>query len=378
MNLIGEHIDYNDLSVLPMAVDRDIRIRFRTLAEPTVKLSSTAPEFASFEFELTAGISKAETGDWSNYVRAAAAGLRDAGFELRRGFEGEVRGTIPVAAGMSSSSALLVATAKALLHVNNISVPPIELATLMASSERYVGVAGGGMDQAACVNGMEGHALRIDFAPLGFAAIPIPSGWSWIVASSMVRAEKSAGARDAYNKRTEQCREALQLVWGSLGDSLPGRQPSYRELRAKVATEELLRRGAKTLPPELERRFRHVITEAGRVSQASAALEGNDIRTFGRLMTDSHTSLRDDYEVSIEELDKLVKLATEGGAMGARLTGAGFGGCIVALVPTQRVATVLGVLERTYYSERVGTQAELSQVLFEVRAADGARVVPVT
>ncbi len=387
VNLIGEHIDYNNLSVLPMAVDRDTRIRFHALDEALVRLSSPMAEFESREFPLGSPIEPAPAGDWSNYVRAAAQGLQQAGCALTRGFEGHVRGNIPVAAGMSSSSALVVASANALLHANDIPMPPLELAELMAQAERYVGVAGGGMDQAASVNGRAGHALRIDFAPLGFEAIPMPEDWCWVVASSMLRAEKSAGLKQEYNQRTQDCQRALQALWSLARPSLTGREPSYRELLSSeqgatqpAAQAQLLELAATTLDANLLARFRHVVTEAGRVQQAQAALRTDDPRAFGALMNQSHESLRSDYQVSIPELDELVGLATANGAHGARLTGAGFGGCVIALCPPARLEGLLAALEVAYYAPRGVDSAQdpaaLAKVLFQVKAADGARVLP--
>jgi galactokinase len=386
INLIGEHIDYNDLSVLPMAVDRDMRIRFRPRADGVVRVSSPMAEFETREFSLVSPIQPAESGDWSNYVRAAAEGLLQAGCELDRGIDGEVRGTIPVAAGMSSSSALVVASANALLHANGIQMDPLELATLMAQAERYVGVAGGGMDQAASVNGKAGHALRIDFAPLGFEAIPMPSQWCWVVASSMVRAEKSSGSKEAYNERTTDCRDALQAVWQVARPDELDAVPTYRDLlgRTGVAGEplpedELLAHASRTLAPRLEKRFRHVVSECARVDRAQSALRADDPEAFGELMAHSHESLRVDYEVSISELDELVTLARKHGALGARLTGAGFGGCVIALCLPDKLDELMSSLTAGYYAPRgVGSAkggVELSEVLFEVTASQGAHVI---
>ena len=200
VNLIGEHTDYNGLPVLPIAIDRAVRIDFRVTGDAMVELRSPVAPFAPFAFQLKRPIEAAGRGDWSNYVRAAALGLLEHGVELRRGIEGTVSGDVPIASGLSSSSALVVASALALLKANGVEVGDgmggggeggvgsataglasdedpadehrslevisrMELAALMARSERFVGLQGGGMDQAACLCGVAGHALRIAVRP---------------------------------------------------------------------------------------------------------------------------------------------------------------------------------------------------------------------
>ena len=300
VNLIGEHTDYNGLPVLPIAIDRDVRIEFTVVDDGAVRLDSPVPRFAPFEFQLKRPIEAADQGEWSNYVRAAARGLREHGVELRRGIEGTVTSDVPIASGLSSSSALVVASTLALLKANGVEVGAVsgleghpaaraepalsrlELAALMARAERFVGLQGGGMDQAACLHGEEGHALRIDFDPLRVRPVAIPEGWRWVVASSLVRAEKSAGAREAYNERARECREALAVV------ARPSE--SYRDLVADNDADRLLDRARRALTPVLFRRFRHVVTEGRRVAFAEEAMRDGDMGRFGKLMMRSHES----------------------------------------------------------------------------------------
>jgi len=391
VNLIGEHIDYAGLSVLPMAVDRDIRIRFRVLDEPSVRLSSSISEFEDREFSLLGPAEVVPGGDWSNYARAAAEGLRHAGCSLAMGFEGVVTGSIPVASGMSSSSALVVASAQALLCANDLTMGPLALAELMAAAEHFVGVAGGGMDQAASLNGRKGHAIRVDFDPLRVEAIPMPEDWGWFVASSMVRAEKSTDVKQTYNQRTIDCGRALQAVWDAAGAAAgPHGRDSCRTYKSLLAVDHstdelsseagLLRAASEVLDPVLERRFRHIVTEAGRVAAAEMALRSGDPGEFGRLMVASHESLRFDCEVSIPELDELVALAMENGAHGARLTGAGFGGCVVVLCPIPAMKSIMESMTQVFFKPRgvLGDKGPLlSQVLFPVKPSTGARIVEV-
>ena len=408
VNLIGEHIDYNGLPVLPIAIDRAVRIDFRVSDEGVVRLRSPVARFPPFSFRLKRRIETAERGDWSNYARAAAQGLMEHGIALRRGIEGTVSGDVPIASGLSSSSALVVASALALLKANGVtvggngftggagvaperraatamahqprkvssgrsraSISRLELATLTARAERLVGLQGGGMDQAACLHGVEGHALRIEFEPLRVTPLAVPEGWRWLVASSLQHAEKSAGVGDMYNERARQCREALAGV--AVGGGRAIRGPTYRDLAADPDLEGVLRRARRVLAPVLFDRFRHIVTEGRRVSQAEKAMRGGDMGRFGELMVQSHASLRDAYEVSTPELDTIVEVAMEAGAAGARLTGAGFGGCAVVLCARRTVAHVMDSLAARFYAPRLGG-APGPDVIFAVRPEGGAEV----
>jgi len=380
VNLIGEHTDYNGLPVFPIAIDRDIRIDFRVVDDPVVRLDSPSARFAPFAFQLKRPVEAAAQGDWSNYVRAAARGLLEHGVPLERGIEGTVTGSVPIASGLSSSSALVVAAALALLKANGVTLPRLELAALMARAERFVGLEGGGMDQAACLHGVAGHALRIEFDPLRVTPVPVPDGWRWVVASSLVRAEKSAGARDIYNARARQCREALAASVGAVaggraansGNRATSTATTYRELVSTADPDGLLRHARRILSPVLFRRFRHVLTEGRRVTLGEQAMRDSDLFRFGHLMVRSHESLRDDYEVSTSELDAIVAVALEAGAAGARLTGAGFGGCAVALCDDSTVAPVMEALTGRFYEPRLGGPPT-TDMMFIAQASAGAR-----
>ena len=406
VNLIGEHVDYNGLSVLPMAIDRDVQVEFRRLDDPVVRLEGAVGRFPPFAFRLDRRIERAEDGHWSNYVRAAARGLMGHGLALERGIEGVVRGDLAPAAGLSSSSALVVASALALLHANETQVARLELAALLAKAERFAGLEGGGMDQAASLCGRRGHALRIDFDPLRVTPVAMPAGWRWVVAFSLAQAEKTRGARDggaqdAYNARPRECRAALvrmaaawtaatgartpstpprtyaefaTLCGGSpapWGEGASGDAPSSAASSAKL--DEVLGRARLVLEPVLLRRFRHVLSEGLRVEAAQAAMAKSRIEEFGALMTRSHESLRDDYEASTPALDQIVATALDAGAAGARLTGAGFGGCAVALCSPETAPKVADALSEHFYGPRLGRSPQSCE-LFVTHAADGARV----
>lgn len=399
VNLVGEHIDYNGLAVLPMAVDRAVRIDFEPVDEPVVRLGSTAPGCEPFELRLDRPIERARKGDWSNYVRAAAWGLAGWGGTPPvdgsgcdtlagplRGFTGHVDSSLPIASGLASSSALVVATALALLEANDAALPPLHLAETMAKAERFTGPQGGGMDQAACLCGVAGHAIRIDFDPLRTTPVPVPAGWRWIVVSSLVRAQKSREAMEGYNTRTRECREALARLLADASFRRAGDEAgwSYRQLTRAFETSELLDRAARSIGPRLLPRFRHVVTEGRRVIEAQRAMAKGRMKEFGGLMVASHESLRDDYQVSTPALDEIVSVALDAGAAGARLTGAGFGGCAVVLCSERTAPTVAEALTAWSHAQRHRNGmlhnpprdgGPMRDAVFCTRPSDGARVV---
>ncbi len=370
VNLIGEHIDYVGLSVLPMALQRNILLTLRGRDDNLVQIANRDGNFGLRSFALKAPIQPFAEGDWGNYVKAAAEGLLER-FGPLKGVDVVVETNLPIEAGLSSSSALVVGVALAILTVNEIAVVPLELADLMASAERYVGLRGGGMDQAVCLGARSATACRIDFDPLGLAHIPIPPQWRFVIASSLISAKKSADNRDAYNERTRQCQQALSDTVRSLEP--PKAMSSYAELLATESETNLLRRAERVMSDVLFKRFRHVVTERGRVLAAEEAMRAADMTQFGRLMTQSHDSLRDDFEVSCSELNDLVHIAMSSGAVGARLTGAGFGGCVVALCPSTSLDDVLEALESKFYVHR-RFDGELSHHLFVAKPSTSASV----
>ncbi len=373
VNLIGEHIDYCGLPVFPMALQRGIRMTFQPRPDPEARFINRDPRFAPVTFTVAESIRPAPAGDWGNYVRAAAQAVAQR-FPNLRGVNALVETDLPIAAGLSSSSALVVATALAILHANSVTLPALELIELLSRGERYVGTAGGAMDQAIIIGAEAGCAIRIDFHPLRLTPTVVPAGWQFLVAWSLVHAEKSGADRQAYNERTKQCEEAHRLVAARLGRQ---EDPSYAGLLAAASVEELLDVARATLSGVLLRRFRHVVTEATRVRLAEMAMargKEGDLTAFGQLLDASHASLRDDYEVSHAELDRLVELAREAGAAGARLTGAGFGGSIVALVRAERAAEVMAALRERFYAPR-GVAGDVGQHLFVAESAAGAGVL---
>jgi galactokinase len=374
VNLIGEHTDYNGLPVLPMALRREVRVLFRPREDGVVRIGNRNPEFPLRSFGLSEEIHPDPAGDWGNYLKAPCQALTRLLGPLH-GLDGLVTSTLPVASGLSSSSALVIAVARALLHVNDAELPTLELAEEMARAERYTGTQGGGMDQAISLGARDGHASRVEFGPLRIYDSPVPPDWRFVVAHTLVRAEKSGPAQEAYNRRNQECQEALRRIRLALSESgMAGAETlSYPELMARLSLRDLLELGRVHLAGAVLGRFRHVVTETLRVYRSEEAMRQEDLLAFGILMDASHESLRTDYEVSSPELDRLVALAREGGAAGARLTGAGFGGCVVALTDPFRLDRLLRTLEEGYYRSMT-LPHPLQDVLFVAQPSGGASV----
>ena len=347
------------------------------------------------------------------------------------GFNAVIHSTIPPAAGLSSSSAFVVLSGCLFAEVNDLQISRETLATLMADAEYYVGTRGGGMDQAAVLLGREGHALYMDFADWKPAPVPLPSGVSLVVAHSTVPAPKSAEARNAYNLRAAESHMAGVLIKqaidlrrrqgagkapsdgaasaagsriGSLrheiaqagihdprtvvDELLGSRRWSLSEVAAKLklSEAELLQQfSLHDLPHahveqgfKLGARARHVFEECERVDSLCRAFAAGDLPRVGEIMNASHESCRDNYEISCRELDELVETERAAGALGARMTGAGFGGCTIFLVPTEYLEQSIRTVVRDYYERLRGVAPEEGEALiFPVRATDGAARVEV-
>lgn len=329
VNLIGEHIDYHGLDVLPMALERRVRVRFTPRHDTRIHAVSHNG-YGRRAFEWTGGLDRAAEGDWENYLRAAAVTVGGR-WGLGRGIDAEVDSDLPAAAGLSSSSALYAGFVLALLEANGLQASFEELMEVLPPGEQFVGTRGGGMDYAAVLGAVGGAALRVSFAPVTARAVAVPRDWAFLVAHSLTTAQKSGGAREEYNARRQAGHEALKRLG----------LPSYKEAREADAGR---------LDSDLEREsFLHVVTERERVEQAVAAMQAGEAETFGALLTASHASLRDRLKVSCAALDGLAEAAAEAGALGARLTGAGFGGCVVALCRRTERAAVRERLKAGFY-----------------------------
>ncbi|UCF20618.1 MAG: galactokinase [Gemmatimonadota bacterium] len=318
VNLIGEHVDYNEGIVLPVAVQNEIAVAFKTRADGRVRVfSDNFQETAEFQI---ADLAPGSVVGWAAYPAGVAWALAQQGL-APRGLDAAVAGNIPIGGGLSSSAALELAFAAAFQRVTGFDIPNLELARLCQQAENhYVGVNCGIMDQIAVACAEAGRALLLDCRTLEIRQIPLPQSVRIVVLDSGVKRELRSSE---YNRRRRECEEAVTRLAAvdpdvrALRDVLPGVLPS------------MLRH----LPPPLDRRARHVVGEIERVMLAAVALEHGEIERFGELSFASHRSLRDDYQVSCDELDALVELARQApGIIGARLTGAGFGGCTVNIV----------------------------------------------
>ena len=352
VNLIGDHTDYNDGFVLPMAIDRAVWIALRPRQDGRVELHS-------LDFEETSGFALGDASrdgeGWMEYVRGVAWALADAGHDTGRGWEGVVAGDVPLGAGLSSSAALELATARAFAALAQLPWEPADMARLAQRAENaWVGVNCGIMDQLISAAGRAGHALLIDCRSLGTTPVPIPASVAVVVLDTGTR----RGLVDsAYNERRAQC-EAAARTFGV---------PALRD----VSVEEFERRAAE-LDEVTRRRARHVVTEDARVLAAADALARGDVRAVGRLMDESHASLRDDFEVSRKELDAMVSLArSHDGCHGARMTGAGFGGCAVALVDAAAAADFAESTARRYEAATAKRAA-----VYVCSASEGASLEP--
>lgn len=359
VNLIGEHIDYHGLAVMPMALGRGLQVAFRVRDDARVRAAS-GNGYGEREFEWLPRLNQETPGDWVNYLKAAAQAVGDK-WGRGRGLDAAVVSDLPAAAGLSSSSALLIAFTLGLLRANGHPAEFEELMGVLPEGEYFVGTRGGGMDHAACLGSKPGCASLIEFQPLSLVAVPVPRDWTFLVAHCLKHAEKSAGVREEYNAR----RTAGTAALAKLGFR------SYAEAIAGSSFDELCGIAARRLAPVAERdAFIHVTGEALRVREALPAMERGDGSRFGQLLAGSHVSLRDRLRVSCEQLDRLVDAAMESGALGARLTGAGFGGCVVALCERSNVEQVRAGLKSSYYAGREEFREEMH--LITAQAGAGA------
>jgi galactokinase len=355
VNLIGEHTDYNDGFVFPMAIDRNARLAFA--ARPDRRLRAHSVAFGETrELELRE-IQPPGGSEWIAYVAGVAWAMADAGFDPA-GIDLVLDGDVPLGAGLSSSAAVEMATARALCAVSGIPWEAARMARLGQRAEnRFVGVNCGLMDQLASAACQEGSALLLDCRSLESRAVPIPGSARVVVMDTGAR-RSLAGS--AYNERRRSCEAAVA--------TLRRRHPEVRALRD--VDEARLLAARDELDPVALRRARHVVVENERPLRMAEALGAGDLAGAGRLMNDSHASLRDLYEVSSPELDRITELARRHPACyGARLTGAGFGGCAVALVRADQADDFSTRVHRDYQAE-----VELQGDFFVTAPSAGARV----
>ncbi len=351
VNLIGEHTDYNDGFVLPMAIDRAVWIALRSREDRKVVLH--AADFGrGGEFSLD-DLRRGQPG-WLEYLKGTAWALREAGRPLA-GWEGVLAGDVPIGAGLSSSAALEVAAARAFAAVGGLGWDPVEMAMLCRRAENeWVGVHCGIMDQLIATEGRAGHAVLIDCRTLQSRHVPMPAEVAVVVLDTGTR---RGLADSAYNERRAQCRSAAEFF----------QQPALRDVDL-----DLFQQLSGGLDDVIRRRALHVITENDRTLQAVEAMNRGDIAALGVLMHKSHESLRDDYEVSSPALDAIVEAAgAHPACFGARMTGGGFGGCAVALVRQTGLDEFVPAVTEEYRKK-----ADLEATVYICYPSQGAEVLP--
>jgi galactokinase len=353
VNLIGEHTDYNDGFVMPCAIGLTTRVAISPRNDN--KLMVRSDEFPDqFEFDLD-HLPEHGKGKWSDYVVGVAVMLQQIGHPTQ-GANLLVSGGVPMGAGLSSSAAIEVASALALISLNGAMFPLPQIAKLCQRSENvFIGARVGIMDQFVSCLGKAGHALMLDCRSLDFKLIPIPDDVRLVICNTMVKHEHAGGE---YNRRREECEAGVKL--------LKNWYPEIRALRDVSIPQ--LEEHSKDLPDTIYRRCLHVVQENHRVHEAARLLINGDLNGVGDLMRESHRSLRDLYEVSCRELNIMVEVA-EGlpGYYGGRMTGGGFGGCTVNLVKAEEAAA-FGKKIAERYQRETGT----IPLVYICSAADGA------
>jgi galactokinase len=356
VNLIGEHTDYNEGFVLPMAIGRAVVVAFRPRADRLLCAHSVA--FDQTREIGVDGLSAPGGTDWLAYVAGVVWAFADEGLPVA-GLDLVVDGDVPIGAGLSSSAALEMATARALAAAAGVAWDPARMAKIGQKAEnRYVGMSCGIMDQFASAVCQEGEALLLDCRSLETKPVPVPDAAAVVVMDTGAR---RALAGSAYNDRRAACERVVARI--------AGLEPGVRALRdASFAQLETVR---SAIDPTDFKRASHVVAECRRPVEMQDALRQGDLARAGRLMNDSHFSLRDLYEVSCEELDLVTAIAREQPAcFGARMTGAGFGGCGVALVRRDAALPFCDAVLRAYRSK-----IDLPAALYPCRPAAGARLV---
>ena len=355
VNLIGEHTDYNDGFVLPCAIDYETVVAAGPRADSLVRV--VAADFGEqvSQFDLSADILPDETMPWSNYVRGVAWALKKRGYTLG-GANLVIAGNVPPGAGLSSSASLEVVVGTAFKHLSQLAVDDATIALNGQQAENdFVGVNCGIMDQLISALGEAGHALLIDCRSLETRAVPIPPGVAIIIANSNVKRGEGGSLVDSeYNTRRREC-ETAAAHFGV---------PALRDV-----APDLFALHQDELDETVAKRARHIITENARTLAAAEALASGDLKLMSQLMAESHISMRDDFEITVPAIDALVEII---GAVidergGVRMTGGGFGGCVVALAPQELVPAVEAAIAAEYPAAS-GLQA----TVYVCRASAGA------
>ncbi|WP_063668749.1 galactokinase [Aliivibrio fischeri] len=354
VNLIGEHTDYNDGFVLPCAINYQTVVAAAKRDDNIVRVVSVDYGNETDEFDITQEITFQENKMWSNYIRGVVKCLIGRDYEFK-GADISVSGNVPQGAGLSSSAALEVVIGQTFKELYNLNISQAEIALNGQQAENeFVGCNCGIMDQMISAEGNENHAMLLDCRSLETTAVSMPEDMSVVIINS----NKKRGLVDSeYNTRREQCEEAARIF-------------GVKALR-DVTIEEFNAK-AHELDEMVAKRARHVITENDRTEEAAKVLASGDMKRMAVLMAESHASMRDDFEITVSEVDTLVDIVKNviGAEGGVRMTGGGFGGCIVALVPPMLVDEVKAAVEELYEAK-----TGLKESIYVCQATNGAGLV---
>ncbi|XP_042352145.1 N-acetylgalactosamine kinase [Plectropomus leopardus] len=412
VNLIGEHIDYCGYSVLPMAIEPNILAAVSVNNSGTITLANTNPQYKDFTVSCSEDIAiDRENPQWHYYFLCGVKGIQEK-FEITclAGMSCVVDGTIPPSSGLSSSSALVCCAGLVTMEANQKSLSKVMLAEICARSERYIGTEGGGMDQSISFLAERGTAKLIEFQPLRATDVQLPGGAVFVISNCCVEMNKAASSH--FNIRVVECRIATKMLARAQGlDASRLLKLVQVQTELKASLEEMLALVDEVLHPEpysreeickalgvtseqfstellsantqhvthfkLHQRAKHVYGEAARVLQFKSVCDSaptNSIQLLGDLMNQSHASCRDLYECSCSELDQLVDICLKSGAVGSRLTGAGWGGCAVSMVPDEKVESFLQTVSKAYYLPDPRRAAMQKQSLFVSKPGGGAAI----
>ncbi|KAJ0029365.1 hypothetical protein NQD34_004362 [Periophthalmus magnuspinnatus] len=412
VNLIGEHIDYCGYSVLPMAIEQSILAAVTVNKSGTIQLANTNPLYMDYSVSCTEDIAiDRDNPKWYYYFLCGVKGIQENfGIINLAGISCVVDGTVPPSSGLSSSSALVCCAGLVTMEANQKSLSKVALAEICAKCERYIGTEGGGMDQSISFLAESGKAKLIEFQPLRATDVKLPSGAVFVISNCCVEMNKAASSH--FNIRVVECRIAAKMLAKARGldcTMLLKLAEVQRELNASLDEMEAL--VEEVLHPEpftreevcktlgitseqlctellsantqhvthfkLYQRAKHVYSEASRVLQFKCVCESEPadaLTLLGNLMNQSHSSCRDLYECSCPELDQLVQLCLKSGAVGSRLTGAGWGGCAVSMVPVEKVDDFLKAVREGYYRCDARRAAIEKQSLFVTKPGGGATI----
>ncbi|XP_024911969.1 N-acetylgalactosamine kinase [Cynoglossus semilaevis] len=412
VNLIGEHIDYCGYSVLPMAIEQNILAAVSVNKTGTIQLANTNPQYKDFTVSCSEEITIDRNNPlWYYYFLCGVKGIQEKfGIACLSGMSCVVEGTIPPSSGLSSSSALVCCAGLVTMEANQKSLSKVELAEICAKCERYIGTEGGGMDQSISFLAEKGTAKLIDFQPLRATDVQLPDKAVFVISNCCVEMNKAASSH--FNIRVVECRIATKMLAQARGVDPSGLLKLVQvQTSLNASLEEMLALVDEALHPEpysreelctvlkitpeqfstellssntqhvthfkLHQRAKHVYGEAARVQQFKKVCDSKPagcIHQLGELMNQSHASCRDLYECSCPELDQLVDICLKSGAAGSRLTGAGWGGCAVSMVPSEKVEAFLRAVREAYYLPDARRAAMEKQSLFVSKPGGGAAV----